>query len=93
MKKIALALLLGSVCYSSLLLATPPIKSAPSQQTIEQITQLAQKGDPTAQYLLGQRYFKGNGVSQDSKIAAEWFIKAGDQGNADAQFQLPFTTY
>lgn len=43
MKKIALALLLGSVCYSSLLLATPPIKSAPSQQTIEQITQLAQK--------------------------------------------------
>ncbi|NHX34116.1 sel1 repeat family protein, partial [Escherichia coli] len=62
--------------------------TATQEPSIEQITQLAQKGDPKAQFQLGERYFKGLGVSQDSKAAAEWFIKAGNQGNSDAQFRL-----
>ncbi|MEY0999932.1 hypothetical protein AB7263_17160 [Providencia rettgeri] len=47
MKKIALALLLGSICYSSVLTAKPTTAPAPAtaaqEPSIEQITQLAQK--------------------------------------------------
>lgn len=68
MKRIALALLLGSVCYSSLLLATPAKPTTASEQTtIEQITQLAEKGDPASQFLLGERYFKGQGFLKTPK--------------------------
>ncbi len=36
-------------------------------------------------HYLGSCYLKGNGVEKDEKEAFQWFLKAADQGNAEAQ--------
>lgn len=87
MKKLCLALFVGSICFSSFsfnAIAVPP----KPEQTIEQLKQAAEKGNIQAQFQLGENYFSGTGVSQDTKQAAEWYLKAGEQGNAEAQFKL-----
>jgi localization factor PodJL len=50
---------------------------------------LAQRGDAKAQFELGARYAEGRGgLPRDSKLAAQWFSKAADQGVAIAQYRL-----
>ena len=50
---------------------------------------LAQRGDARAQLELGVRYAEGRGgLPRDSKIAAQWFSKAADQGVVIAQYRL-----
>jgi TPR repeat protein len=49
---------------------------------------LADKGDPTAQYLLGNLYADGKGVARDYAAAFKWFRLAADQGNAAAQYNV-----
>ncbi len=44
--------------------------------------------DPRAAYDLGLRYFRGDGVRQDSYQALQWMRKAGERGNLDAQKAL-----
>jgi hypothetical protein len=56
--------------------------------TIEQLTQMAEKGDPAAQNLLGLRYVSGEGVKPDEHEAMAWFTKAAEQGNVSAQSKL-----
>ena len=51
-------------------------------------TSLAEQGNSSAQFNLGQLYQKGQGVSQDNKTAVKWFKLAAEQGFADAQFNL-----
>jgi putative methionine-R-sulfoxide reductase with GAF domain len=63
---------------------TPAIETA----TLDQLRQLAGKGDPAAEYLLGTRYASGEGVKQDDKEAASWFLKAAENGNVKAQATL-----
>jgi uncharacterized protein len=41
-----------------------------------------------AQYNLGAMYARGQGVPQDFAQAFDWFGKAADHGNADAQVSL-----
>lgn len=48
----------------------------------------AERGDPTAQYLLGSLYEHGQGMPQSHQEAVKWFRKAAEQGNVDAQFSL-----
>lgn len=48
----------------------------------------AEKGDPIAQYYLGNSYYGGNGVVQDYVQAASWYRKAAIQGIASAQYNL-----
>lgn len=50
--------------------------------------QQALHDDPIAQNKLGSMYAKGQGVSQDYSQAIFWYMKAAEQGNADAQFNL-----
>jgi len=50
--------------------------------------QLANQGNPGAQYQLGVMYYRGEGVPQDYDEAAKWFQAAADSGDADAQFNL-----
>ena len=47
--------------------------------------ELANKGYAAAQYNLGYCYEKGMGVSKDEEKAVEWYTKAANQGDADAQ--------
>lgn len=48
----------------------------------------AQSGDAEAQYRLGEKYYCGQGVEEDFKLAVKWYRKAADQGNAEAQNEL-----
>ena len=54
---------------------------------------LADQGNATAQYNLGQRYRKGQGVPQDDHEAGKWFRRAADQGMALAQNNLALMYY
>jgi len=51
------------------------------------LTELARK-DPRAAYDLGLRYFRGDGVRQNSYLAIEWMRDAGERGNRAAQSAL-----
>lgn len=50
--------------------------------------ELADEGNPGAQYQLGVMYYRGEGVAQDYGEAAKWFRAAANNGDADAQFNL-----
>lgn len=59
-----------------------------SDRSPEVLIQLAEKGDPQAQFDLGVTYYYGRGVPKDYEKASHWFQKAADQGNAAAQYAL-----
>jgi TPR repeat protein len=50
--------------------------------------QNAVSGNPSAQYDLGMRYLKGDGVEQDDKQAMEWLKLAAGSGNSRAEKHL-----
>jgi hypothetical protein len=67
---------------------TPP---AIETATIEQLRQMADKGNPAAENTLGLRYFVGdesNGIAQDEKEAFRWFSSAAEHGSLPAQTKL-----
>jgi hypothetical protein len=49
---------------------------------------LAEQGDASAQYNLGNMYREGKGVPKDEQQAAAWYHKAAEQGVASAQYNL-----
>ena len=49
---------------------------------------LANRGDPDAQFNMGQAYKLGRGVGADMKIAQSWYQKAAQQGHGQAQANL-----
>jgi TPR repeat protein len=65
---------------------TPPTKIADSK--ISQEIGQAKKGNVDAQYSLGVRYLKGDGVEKNPSKAVEWIRKAAEQDHAGAQYQL-----
>ena len=54
----------------------------------EEFKTLADDGDITAQFYMGELYLKGKGVSQDFEKAVEWFAKAAEYGHGHAQANL-----
>ncbi|MEF0142113.1 tetratricopeptide repeat protein, partial [Acinetobacter baumannii] len=58
------------------------------QPDFKDITHLAESGDAGAQAKLGELYVEGQVVPQDYKKAFEWYSKAANQGNAEAQNNL-----
>ena len=56
--------------------------------TFEALLAQAEQGNAQAQYLLGQRYNFGDGVTQDRKKAVAWQTRAATQGHATAQYVL-----
>src|SRR5205814_9104489 len=55
---------------------------------IELEMESARNGNPSAQYLLGQRYRIGEGVPKDEKEARRWLELSAAQANLDAQSAL-----
>ena len=49
---------------------------------------LATQNYDKAEFMLGKMYAFGEGVPEDYNQAIQWFTKAAEQGNADAQFCL-----
>lgn len=50
--------------------------------------QLADRGNVSAQYVIGTMYFDGRGVPQVYATAALWFRKAAERGSTAAQMDL-----
>ena len=48
----------------------------------------AERGDAEAQYNLGLRYEKGEGVEMNQMQAVYWYKKAAEQGDIYAQFNI-----
>jgi GAF domain-containing protein len=67
--------------------ATPSVETA----TLDQLKQLAAKGDPTAENALGLLYAQGDekqAIRPDDREAASWFTKAAEHGSVSAQYKL-----
>ena len=74
---------------------TSPTLSGAALETasFEQVRQLAEKGDPAAENVVGLRYFLGDpkeSIKQDEKEAARWFTAAAENGSVAAQSKLGF---
>ena len=52
------------------------------------IREIAEEGDPDAQYKLALMYYYGNGVVVDKKLSLTWFTRAAEQGHGMAMFRL-----
>ena len=48
----------------------------------------AEAGNAMAQYLLGECYYNGQGITQNYVEAVKWYRKAAEQGHGAAQLQL-----
>lgn len=60
---------------------------------INEVEEAANNGDIAAQLYMGKIYEEGRvsqGIKQDSKKAIEWYLKAAQQGNAEAQYKAGF---
>ena len=57
-------------------------------ENIDEIREKAKGGDAEAQFQLGSRYYRGEGVSKNLKNAVNWWRKAAGSGNAWAQHNL-----
>jgi hypothetical protein len=49
---------------------------------------LAEKGDASAQSMIGVMYRDGEGIPKDAQKAVFWFRKAAEQGEVLSQFEL-----
>jgi hypothetical protein len=72
-----------------------PSKSVPGDPVepanLEQLRELAGRGDPTAENALGLLYAEGDekqAIKPDDNEAAGWFTKAAEHGSVSAQYKL-----
>lgn len=54
------------------------------------IRPLAEQGNPTAQFWMGQMLFFGLGMERDDAKAATWYGLAAQAGNTEAQYRLGY---
>lgn len=54
---------------------------------------LAEQGNASAQFYLGEMYRLGRGVPKDEQQAVAWWRNAAEQGNSDAQQKLGMAYY
>jgi TPR repeat protein len=68
----------------------PDILSVPAVEiaSLDELRQMAERGDAAAENSLGLRYAQGDGVKLDEKEAVRWFLRAAQHGNVAAQSKL-----
>jgi len=65
------------------------LSAVPMETTsLDQLLQVASKGDPVAENALALRYATGQGVKLSEAEAVRWFTKAAEQGYVPAQAKL-----
>ncbi len=57
-------------------------------EAFQRYRKAAEQGDAEAQYVLGERYSRGQGVPRDDDEAIRWYERAGEQGHVKAQYSL-----
>jgi hypothetical protein len=65
--------------------ARPP---GPRVESLEWLRRSANQGYARAQFALGEKYAKGDGIAKDEAEAARWYTLAADQGDYSAQLYL-----
>lgn len=86
---IGLRSVLAVLAVSALLISPLVAQDTPvTHAGLEALEQAAIAGDAGAQQALGELYRFGEGVPQDFGIAERWYVKAAEQGSAEAQFAL-----
>ena len=50
--------------------------------------QLAEGGDPKAQYNIGRCYARGDGIDQDKSLSEKWLLKAAAQNEPRSHYNL-----
>jgi len=65
-----------------------PKAGQPLQDEMSELKKNAEAGDANAQFNLGKKYAKGEGVAKDNAEAVKWYRLAFEQGNANAQLNL-----
>ncbi|MDO8354139.1 MAG: hypothetical protein Q7T14_11805, partial [Aestuariivirga sp.] len=60
----------------------------PPELGSQELRSAAERGDPSAQFIVATRYLDGEGVTQDVTRAAHWYQKAASAGLAPAQYRL-----
>lgn len=97
--------LIAAAAALALLLAAPPARaqadpelaaakraydSSEYVEAAKLVRPLAEKGDPGAQFLMGQMLFFGLGMERDDAKAAQWYGMAAQAGNTEAQYRLGY---
>jgi TPR repeat protein len=72
--------------------AVASYKAANYTDAFKEWSKAAQEGDIDAQYNLGCLYIRGEGVAKNKAWAADWFQRAADQGDLDADTWLLFSS-
>ncbi len=67
---------------------TDPRDTASGKKAKKCFERAAKLGDAVCQYNLGSMYFFGNGITQNVKLAAKWFVLAGQNQNEYIQMLL-----
>lgn len=86
----SLFLLASLPVFASMEDALDAFKKGNYGAAVKELNVLGEAGNISAQIMLGALYNKGGAVPQDDRKAAEWFEKAANQGNAEAQYQLGY---
>ena len=73
---------------SALRPATRTLNAGSANSQLDEVRQLAEAGDPDAQFAMGARYATGDGVAQSYPIAFHWFSLAAEEGHVVAQATL-----
>ena len=60
----------------------------PYADDLASVREMAERGDPAAQFALGTRYATGEEVPKDDREATRWFSTAAQQGHTEAQAML-----
>lgn len=68
--------------------APPVAPPAPPPTGFQALLQSADAGDPEAMYKVGLRYENGEGVEQNSEMAAAWYEESAEGGNRDAMYTI-----
>lgn len=64
-----------------------------AQKAFQEAKTNAERGDATAEAIVGNCYHKGEGVEKNFTEAVKWWRKAAEQGHAGAQFSLGISFY
>jgi TPR repeat protein len=87
-----MARLTGCLLFLFLLLPSVPAAAGGIDDADERLYQaqlaLAQKGDPRAEYFLGEMHEHGLGTKQDAEEAFKWYAKAAESGDVLAKRKL-----
>ena len=75
---------------AGLLAAAAAASAAAAAPNVALVKERAEQGVVESQFMLGNMYFKGNGVEQNIEEALKWYGRAAEKGNAMAQLKLGF---